>query len=874
MQDWLSGQHEVAKQWQKRMQKFVSLTDLRLYQSRVSQESHDKIPLPLWPQSPVAERLRQSFLESLKYEGMFHRQECITGAFTKTFKWIFQDSSTIADEGFPWCNFGQWLRDGSGIYWITGKPGSGKSTLMKFIHQHESTREWLQDWRPGQSLVIAAFYFWNSSTALQGSIEGMLRSLLYQVVETQSGAIDRTLPTMLDLCALSKDLPSPWTRSELLQAFRLLLEDNGDPLVNYAFFLDGLDEFVGDTKELMTLVHHISSFPNFKICVSSRFLTEFQYSFNDKPQLILHDLLYRDILHYVRQTFLRHSGFSISIWNNLPNAVKLIEDISVKSSGVFFWAVLVTYLLLEGLGDVETLPALQLRLESIPNSLAGLYRNILTTLEPEHLKHASKLFQILQASTSRLTVLQLSFADEEPVYPLPKEVSPLRDDDISRRALKMEYLLNSRCRGLLKIEPIHSLPAARSHRRKPGINFSGLGGGRRVRLVAVDREPSPNFEVRASDLEEGLLLARSNVGYMDRTLKEFLDDAVTRNLTTSNLDNEFDPYVCLCRAYTLQLKTLKLGSNSSQQHVLLHTVSWCLEYASRIRSDDKKLHLYLLDEIDRTADTLASQVDKNGRFYVKRYNNSLDSHWSAYISGGLPTDGFLAFTARCHLYDYVRDKLAATKYGTTDMSRMLFTLVTKYRFPRLENASPVFTPEAPDPRIVRLMLEYGAKFDFTVYGRSTWQHTMITAATCDPQEARVWKEILDIFTEYGANNSGLKPSLLAQPSREPEVVKTSRPGFARAGSTMGRHGSKKLWDSAAKVVPGNINYFPNFIEQLFIELCLYEVSGQEISALSKVLPDYLFAFTERLSRKTVTYGQYSLVDFLRKHREYVNRKNL
>src|SRR3569833_273024 len=39
-----------------------------------------------------------------------------------------------------------WLSTGTGIFHISGKLGSGKSTLMKFLCEHESTRNRLEQW--------------------------------------------------------------------------------------------------------------------------------------------------------------------------------------------------------------------------------------------------------------------------------------------------------------------------------------------------------------------------------------------------------------------------------------------------------------------------------------------------------------------------------------------------------------------------------------------------------------------------------------------------------------------------------------------------------------------------------------------------------
>lgn len=42
--------------------------------------------------------------------------------------------------------FAAWLRDGDGIFYISGKLGSGKSTLMKYLSDHTRTKEHLREW--------------------------------------------------------------------------------------------------------------------------------------------------------------------------------------------------------------------------------------------------------------------------------------------------------------------------------------------------------------------------------------------------------------------------------------------------------------------------------------------------------------------------------------------------------------------------------------------------------------------------------------------------------------------------------------------------------------------------------------------------------
>jgi DNA replication protein DnaC len=75
--------------------------------------------------------LHDKFLTKLQYDGMYHREDTITVAHQKTFHWIFERSQ---NQTLSWEDFCQFLESKKQQrYWITGKPGAGKSTLMKFI---------------------------------------------------------------------------------------------------------------------------------------------------------------------------------------------------------------------------------------------------------------------------------------------------------------------------------------------------------------------------------------------------------------------------------------------------------------------------------------------------------------------------------------------------------------------------------------------------------------------------------------------------------------------------------------------------------------------------------------------------------------------
>ena len=82
----------------------------------------------------LAQKPKQdSIIESLWFNDFTTRRDAIDNAYLDTYKWALKDDF----------NLQTWLRDGNGIFWITGKAGSGKSTLMKFLCEHREAHRLL-----------------------------------------------------------------------------------------------------------------------------------------------------------------------------------------------------------------------------------------------------------------------------------------------------------------------------------------------------------------------------------------------------------------------------------------------------------------------------------------------------------------------------------------------------------------------------------------------------------------------------------------------------------------------------------------------------------------------------------------------------------
>jgi len=80
--------------------------------------------------------IERAVLNYLQFPRMKTRELEIRFAYRNTCSWIFQDDTE--GKASRDC-FGQWLSHGTGFFWIEGKAGCGKSTLMKFLCADERT---------------------------------------------------------------------------------------------------------------------------------------------------------------------------------------------------------------------------------------------------------------------------------------------------------------------------------------------------------------------------------------------------------------------------------------------------------------------------------------------------------------------------------------------------------------------------------------------------------------------------------------------------------------------------------------------------------------------------------------------------------------
>lgn len=403
---WLAEQSKEMRKWQENLLEAVERNNynLLLRVEGLAQKSHSADYFQSWGESKIRENLIDALLDKLKYEELSDRHDRISTPFPKTFDWILKAGGDSNPKARAAGSFKDWLSSENAIYWISGKAGSGKSTLMKSTYHDARTKSLLLYWSGDTPLIMVPFFFWNSGTKLQMSQEGLLRSILFQALSQRKALSAKSLPSKWDAFSLSLTysaglgIPKPWKWTELAQALRFLIEAEDDIPVKYAFFIDGLDELEGDTFKLISLIDRLTQYKNVKICVSSRPWVEFEDAFGSRPTVKLHEHTTGDVAHYVQENLANNPAFRELVRGKPDYATTLVDNITSKASGVFLWVILVVRSMLDGMRDGDRISDLQRRLDELPEELDALFKKMLGSQKPGYLRHACQIFQIFGAT--------------------------------------------------------------------------------------------------------------------------------------------------------------------------------------------------------------------------------------------------------------------------------------------------------------------------------------------------------------------------------------------------------------------------------------------------------------------------------------------
>ncbi|KAL2855967.1 hypothetical protein BJY01DRAFT_231401 [Aspergillus pseudoustus] len=307
-------------------------------------------------QARISPEKRQLYHESLAFDQLDSRHRTVRMAHSKTCRWILS-----SPEYKGWLDPNHYHQH-HGFLWIKGKPGAGKSTLMKFAFTQA---------RKLASTTVVSFFFNARGDTLEKTVIGMLRALLYQILERMPDL--RVVFDMVPTFITPGQAPD-WdveTLKVLLQTCVEKLQLDDSPVICYIDALDECDEEeIRDMLSFFEQLGELAASKNYPllVCFSSRHYPH--VTIDHKIELVLEDQdgHQQDIANYV------HSELKAG---RSKKVIQIKDDIITRSSAIFLWVVLVVQILNKEC-DRGRVHVLEQRLKEIPDGLHSLLKDILT----------------------------------------------------------------------------------------------------------------------------------------------------------------------------------------------------------------------------------------------------------------------------------------------------------------------------------------------------------------------------------------------------------------------------------------------------------------------------------------------------------------
>lgn len=287
-------------------------------------------------------------MDALKFDQLDFRKLNIKKTHARTCGWLLDHPKYQA-----WVDPALFTQH-HGFLWLSGKPGAGKSTIMKFAYLNMKDR-----------FASASFFFNARGEDLERSVIGMYRSLLHQLLQTYSN-----LQSILDNSEFLPRGMNYLSLNILKSIFRKAILSLGQK--SFFCFIDALDEC--DEQQVRDMVDFFQDLAEeceennvpFRVCFSSRHYP------------------YISIEKGVRLTLEDQSGHTNDLETYIADRLRiqapilkdeLKTELLRKAEGVFMWVLLVVNILNREAqrGGLS----LRKRLAQMPNDLGDLFRDML-----------------------------------------------------------------------------------------------------------------------------------------------------------------------------------------------------------------------------------------------------------------------------------------------------------------------------------------------------------------------------------------------------------------------------------------------------------------------------------------------------------------
>ena len=334
-------------------------------------------------------------LSTLCFPEMNHRRQEIPKVSSGTCTWIFEDQT-----------YQDWTNGEREILWIKGKPGSGKSTIMRRIIE-KSVRQ------KARRQTQISYFFHRRGSELQYSQLGMFRAILYQLlsqvscIRTSFGAAWVHKKREHGGMAYAVD----WRVEELRDLFSSLLLEAAEEH-DIKIFVDALDEAGEEAaKELISFFYGLSDDVR-----ESRGCVSICFSCRRYPVLPTYNGLEiwvdqknkSDIERYIaielQKQLIKDVGHQ--------TAVETLQvEFAKRASGVFLWIALMIPAVAKWYNEGYSLQSLVEYLDEGPADLSYIYEHILReVVDPENRPQTLLLMRLVFLAETPISGLALHHA--------------------------------------------------------------------------------------------------------------------------------------------------------------------------------------------------------------------------------------------------------------------------------------------------------------------------------------------------------------------------------------------------------------------------------------------------------------------------------
>jgi ankyrin repeat domain-containing protein 50 len=292
----------------------------------------------------------------------------------------------------------------TGIFWLKGKPGAGKSTIMQSLYNR--LRE---EYRHNpEKVIVLEFFFCAQGVEMQRTPLGMLRSLLNQLFRQDVTTKQRIREVYEEKASAFGHDERNWTWQR--QELEVLLQDailtaaQKQPVI---IFIDALDEAGAQfASELANYFNQLANSAN--ICISCRHYPVLsrvsgvevwvENHNGDDIASFIHDRL------DVRYLTEAESSDNV-LWEDLKT------DLAIVAAGSFQWTDLIVPLVGAKIVDGESPEEVRRWLEHVPEKLIDTYRHILQNIiKQEDYTQSFLLFQWLCLAQRPLSVTEMRYS--------------------------------------------------------------------------------------------------------------------------------------------------------------------------------------------------------------------------------------------------------------------------------------------------------------------------------------------------------------------------------------------------------------------------------------------------------------------------------